>query len=121
MNTIELEASINLVKTETPVKTETVERTDSILKRFEAFAESQKDKRLGWFMISLLAQAVILLPVPAALMYYYDASISVLAITVSLFFANLVAGMAGSKINVLIALIGITTVTHIVMILAYLI
>ncbi len=113
MNTIELEPSATLVKTEA------IERPDSTLKRFAAFAESQKDKRLGWFMISLLAQAVIFLPVPAALMYYYDASISVLAITVLLFFANLVVGMAGSKINVLIALIAITTIVHIAMIVAY--
>lgn len=113
MNTIELKPSINLVETET------IEKSHSILERFEAFAETQKDKRLGWFMISLLAQAVILLPIPAALMYYCDASISVLAITVSLFFANLVAGMAGSKINVLMILIAITTAVHIAMILAY--
>ncbi len=113
MNTIELEPSATLVKAEA------IEKQDSILKRFEAFAESQKDKRLGWFMISLLAQAVLFLPIPAALMYYYDASISVLAITVALFFVNLVAGMAGSKINVLMILIAITTIVNIAMILAY--
>jgi hypothetical protein len=113
MNTIELEPSA------TPVKTAAIERPDSILKRFEAFAESQKNKRLGWFMISLLAQAVIFLPIPAALMYYCDASVSVLAIGVGLFFINLVAGMAGSKINVLMILIAITTIVNVAMILAY--
>ena len=113
MNTIELEPSVALVKTDT------IEKPDSILKRFEAFAESQKDRRLGWFMISLLAQAVIFLPVPAALMYYYDASISVLAISVGLFFVNLVAGMAGSRINVLMILIAVTTIVNVAMILAY--
>jgi hypothetical protein len=113
MNTIELEPSATLVKAEA------IERPHSILERFEVFAESQKDKRLGWFMISLLAQAVIFVPVPAALMYYCDASILVLATTMVLFFANIIAGMGGSKIGVLMALIAITTIVHIAMILAY--
>jgi len=118
MNTIELEPSV-LEPAVSLAKTKAVEKPFSILKRFEEFAESQKDKRLAWFMISLLAQSVLVLPVPAALMYYFNAPIWVLAITVSLFFANIVAGMSGSKISVLMALIAITTVVHIAMIMTF--
>ncbi|MBS1530637.1 MAG: hypothetical protein JSU01_10040 [Bacteroidetes bacterium] len=110
MNTIELNHPIDLAKKET------AEKNASLLKRFADFAESQKDKRLGWFMVSLLAQSVLFLPVPAALMYYYDAPIWVLAVTVLTFFANIIAGMGGSKINVLIFLAGFSTLIHLAMI-----
>lgn len=113
MNTIELNTSFEITKTAT------AEKHESIVKRFAKFAESQNDKRLGWFMISLLAQSVLFLPVPAALIYYYDASIWVLAVTVLTFFANIIAGMGGSKINVLIFLAGFGIFIHLAMILFY--
>jgi hypothetical protein len=113
MNTIELNSSLNLTKEEEAVKHE------SIVKRFAKFAESQHDKRLAWFMISLLAQSVLILPIPAALMYYYDAPIWVLVVTVLTFFANIIAGMGGSRINALIFLAGFSTLIHLAMILFF--
>ncbi|HVS92165.1 MAG TPA: hypothetical protein VHE59_09050 [Mucilaginibacter sp.] len=115
MNTIELNSSLELGNKET------AQNNESIVKRFARFAATQSDKRLGWFMVSLLAQSVLFLPVPAALMYYYDAPIWVLAVTVVTFFANIIAGMGGSKINVLIFLAGFSTIIHIAMILFYVI
>lgn len=110
MNTIELQSSVE------QVDIETIEKPYPALKKLEAFAESQKDKRLGWFMIGLLAQAVLILPIPAALIYYYNASEYILAITLVLFFANVIAGMGGSKIGVLIFLVALDIVVHAVMI-----
>ena len=113
MNTIELNTSLDLTKKESTRKHE------SLAKRFARFAESQHDRRLGWFMISLLAQSVLFLPIPAALMYYFNASIWVLAVTVLTFFANVVIGMCGSKINVLIFMVGFSTFVNLAMILYY--
>lgn len=113
MNSIELNSSIDLEKEETR------KVSYSIIKRFVEFGEAQNSRRLGLFMVSLLAQSVLLLPVPAVLMYYYNASVAVLAISVLLFFANIVAGMGGSKTSVLIFLIGVSVVVNLVMILWY--
>jgi hypothetical protein len=114
MNTIELNPSLTLLKEET-----TKVKHYSIARRFAEFAERQNNKRLAWFMISLLAQGVLFLPVPAALMYYYDAPIAVLIVTMIVFFANIIAGMGGSKTSVLIFLIGLSTIVHLAMIMLF--
>ncbi|HEY4198245.1 MAG TPA: hypothetical protein VGM63_22045 [Mucilaginibacter sp.] len=113
MNTIKLNSSINLDKEETAAK------PYSIYKKFIDFADSQTEKRAAWFLISILGPGVLFLPIPAALMYYYDASVWTLAVTVVLFFASLVVGMGGSKIGVLIALLGVNIIVHISLILMY--
>jgi hypothetical protein len=113
MNSIELNTSLDLE--------ETSKGPYSLIRRFNEFSEAQSSKRLGLFMVSLLAQSVLLLPVPAVLMYYYDAPVSVLAISVLLFFVNLVAGMGGSKTSVLIFLIGLSTLVNLGLILWYVI
>jgi len=113
MNTIELQPTIDNVNIEAP------EKSYPVLKRLNTFIENQKDKRLAWFMIGLLAQAVLILPIPAALIYYYNASVFVLAITLVLFFANIIAGMGGSKISVLILLLTLDFVIHMFMICGY--
>lgn len=113
MNTIKLSHSVNLAERETATK------TYSVYKRFNRFAESQTEKRAAWFLISILGPGVLFLPIPAALMYYYDAPIWTLATTVILFFTSLVAGMGGSKIGVLIALLGLNTLVHIALILVF--
>jgi len=113
MDTLKLQPTIS----ESHIKT--IEKTYPIAARLRAFIESQKDNRLAWFMISLLAQAVLILPIPAVLIYYYNASETILAITLGLFFANIIAGMGGSKTRVIILLIALNTVVHVVMILAF--
>jgi hypothetical protein len=115
MNSIELNTSLDLEKKETS------KGPYSLIRRFNKFSEAQSSKRLGLFMVSLLAQSVLLLPVPAVLMYYYDAPVSVLAISVLLFFVNLVAGMGGSKTSVLIFLIGLSAIVNLGLILWYVI
>lgn len=113
MNTIELNPAIELTTEETH------EGRVSLYQRYTAFAESQTSKRTAWFLVSILGQGVLFLPVPAALLYYYNASIAVLAITLVLFFANIIAGMGGSKIGSLIFLLALSIVVHVAMIIFY--
>lgn len=113
MNTIELPSPVD------NVNAETIEKPYAGYGQFKAFVEGQKDKRLGWFMIGLLAQAVLILPIPAALIYYYDASVYVLIVTMVLFFANIIAGMGGSKVSVLMLLVALNIIVHTVMICAF--
>jgi hypothetical protein len=113
MNTIELNSPVGLVNQEV------VEKSESFYKRFNRFVESQSKNRAGWFMGSLLWQGVLCLPVPAFLIFYYHAPIWILIVTVLLFFANLVAGMCGSKINVLMNLLIGGTLLHIALVLSF--
>lgn len=110
MDALKLNPAINLSEEET------IKESISVRKKFAAFAASQADKRTAWFLVSILGQGVLFLPIPAALMYYYNASIAVLAITMVLFFANIIAGMGGSKIGTLIFLLALSIVVHLGMI-----
>lgn len=95
------------------------ENNTGIWKKFIDFADSQSKNRTAWFLVSLLFQGVLFLPVPAALMYYCNAPIYVLAVTMIFFFANIIAGMGGSSIRVLITLFGVSILVHLLMIAAF--
>lgn len=110
MNTLKLDRLAHL-----PAEA-SIENNTGIWNKFMDFADGQSKNRTAWFLVSLLFQGVLLLPVPAALMYYYDAPIYVLAVTMIFFFANIIAGMGGSSIRVLIALFGISVLVHLLMI-----
>lgn len=94
--------------------------TNTLMSKLNLFMESQSDKITLWFLVSLLVQGVLILPVPAVLIYYSGASVGVLAITLSLFFANIIAGMGGAGIKTLLWLFASSMVIHLLMILAYL-
>lgn len=79
------------------------------------WADTQKDYKTIWFMISLIAQGVLFLPIPAVLMYYYNAPLAVLGVTMVLFFANIIAGMGGSGIRVLITFLFCSIIIHLLM------
>jgi len=67
-----------------------------------AIADRQAEHKTIWFLFSLIFQGVLCLPIPAVLMYYYHAPIIVLPITFSLYLGNIIAGMGGSGIRVVI-------------------
>lgn len=96
----------------TPASTST---NHNIWTKWLAIADSQAASKTLWFMVSLIAQGVLFLPLPAALIYYYHAPILILAITLTLFFANIIAGMGGSNIRVTLSLFVISIIVHMVM------
>jgi len=79
------------------------------------FEDSQAKSKTLWYMVSLVAQGVLFLPLPALLMYYYHAPIVILVITMTLYFANIIAGMGGSGIRTLISLFAFSVIVHLVM------
>jgi hypothetical protein len=79
------------------------------------FTDSQVKYRAVWFMFSLVLQGVLFLPIPAFLLYYYNAPIMILAVTLGLFFANVIAGMGGSSTRVMLTLFALSVVVHIIM------
>jgi hypothetical protein len=112
MNTIKLESSYGWTSEAAADKQSTV------YNRIIAFADSQNKNRTAWFLVSLVAQGVLFLPVPAALIYYFNAPILVLAVTMALFFANVIAGMGGSSIRTLIFLFAASILVNLAMIAA---
>jgi len=67
-----------------------------------AIVDSQSDYKTIWFLFSLIFQGVLFLPIPAVLMYYYHAPIIVLPITFGLYLSNIIVGMGGSGIRMVI-------------------
>jgi hypothetical protein len=97
------------------------QKHESAWGKFMAFADGQTKHRTIWFLGSLMVQGVLLLPVPAVLMYYYNAPIMVLVVTMTLFFANVIAGMGGSSIRIMISLFALSVLVHLFMLAVFII
>jgi hypothetical protein len=89
----------------------------NLISKWTAFMESQSGNKTLWFLVSLVVQGVFFLPVPAVLIYYNDAPILVLAVTLALFFANIIAGMGGAGIKTLLRLFAVSIIVHALMVL----
>ncbi len=100
----------------TQVKTQNV-----LLAKWNAFADSQAESKTLWFLIALVFQGVFFLPLPALLICYFNAPIVLLAITLSLFFANIIAGMGGAGIRTLLQFLAASVIIHILMAVIYMI
>jgi hypothetical protein len=87
---------------ETAINTLTVK--NHTLANLLAITDHQADNKTIWFFFSLIFQGVLFLPIPAVLMYYYNASIVVLPVTFGLYLANVIVGMGGSSIRVVLGL-----------------
>ena len=87
--------------------------------RFMNFTEAQSTSHTLWFFITLMVHGVLVLPVPAVLIYYFNAPVWVLGVTMTCFFANIIANMGGSGIKTTITLFLGSLLIHLVMILAF--
>lgn len=87
----------------------------NIWTKWLALADSQAQSKTLWYMVSLIAQGVLFLPLPAALIDYYNAPVLILAVTLILYFANIIAGMGGSKIRVTLSLFLVSVIIHLTM------
>lgn len=87
----------------------------NIWDKWLAIADSQAKNNTRWFVISLVVQGVLFLAIPAVLIFYYNAPIIVLAITLTLFFANFIAGMGGSGIRVTLSFFVLSVLVNLIM------
>ncbi|MCO5934202.1 hypothetical protein NAF17_01515 [Mucilaginibacter sp. RB4R14] len=90
-----------------------------LLTKITAWADGQAPNRTLWFMVSLIAQGVLFLPIPAVLLYYFNAPIAVLAVTLGLFFSNIISGMGGAGIRVMLGFFAVSILAHLLMILVF--
>jgi hypothetical protein len=93
----------------------------SIWSKITDMADAQGGNKTLWFVVSLIIQGVLFLPVPAALIYYCNAPVLIVAITLTLFFANVIAGMGGAGIRTLLSFFFISVIVHLLMIVIFVI
>ncbi|WP_461448622.1 hypothetical protein [Mucilaginibacter sp.] len=86
---------------------------------FMAILDRQAEHKTIWFLFSLIFQGVLFLPIPAVLMYYYNASIIVLPITFGLYLSNIIVGMGGYGIRVVIGFFMFTALVNLSMLAIY--
>jgi|SRR6185312_537916 len=91
----------------------------NLYSKYLAFADSQAKSKTAWYMVSMIAQGVLFLPVPALLLYYFNAPLYVLVITLGLFFSNIIAGMGGASVRTLISLFAVSAIVHIIMLMLF--
>lgn len=91
----------------------------NLLTRFNQFANGQKENHTLWFFVILVVHGVLILPIPAVLLYYFDAPIGVLVITMVCFFANLIATMGGAGIRTALIFFLGSIFIHLLMILVF--
>lgn len=89
--------------------------------KFAAFADSQLERKAMWFFLALIVQGVFFLPLPAFLMYYYNAPIIVLLITLTCFFTTIIAYMGGAGIRSVLLLSAASVLIQVIMTIAVLI
>lgn len=87
----------------------------TFLNKWLNYADTQAKNQTLWFLLSLVLQGILFLPVPAVLIYYYQAPVLVLGVTLLLFFANVIAGMGGSGIRVTLTFFAISVVVNLIM------
>lgn len=102
---------------ETTINTLTVK--NHTLANLLSIADHQADNKTIWFFFSLIFQGVLFLPIPSVLMYYYHAPIIVLPVTFGLYLANIIVGMGGSSIRVVLGLFICSVLVNLMMLALY--
>lgn len=83
--------------------------------KLAAFINSQKNNETAWFLISMMIQGVFFLPIPAVLIFSFNAPAYILIFTLGLFFANIIAGMSSAGVKTIIYLFTASVVVHAVL------
>ncbi|MES2377856.1 MAG: hypothetical protein V4553_14815 [Bacteroidota bacterium] len=99
--------------------TETKQICNTIWAKWLTFIDSQAERKTLWFIVSLIVQGVLFLPLPAVLICYFNAPTLILTITLGLFFANIITGMGGSGIRTTLNLFAVSFMTHLLMLVIF--
>ncbi|GAA4318485.1 hypothetical protein GCM10023149_16610 [Mucilaginibacter gynuensis] len=89
------------------------------VKAYLRFADGQKDHKTMWWCINLVVHGNLVLAVPAVIIYYYNAPVILLAVTVLGFFGNLVANMGGAGIRITLTAFFASLLVNLGMLLIY--
>ena len=89
--------------------------------KLDAFFSNQAKNVTAWFLASLTFQGVFFLPLPVALTYYFGAPGYLVIVSLVLFFANIIAGMASAGIRAIFSILAASVVIHLLLLAFYLI
>jgi hypothetical protein len=92
----------------------------SVQNKWLSVLDHQDSNKTLWYIVSMVAQGVLFLPIPATLIYYFDAPLFLLPITLILFFSNIIGGMGGASIRFIVLLFLTSALIHIIMLSVYL-
>jgi hypothetical protein len=76
----------------------------NIYNKLIVFADNQTKNMTSLFSISLVAQCVLFLPLPALLMFHYHEAVTIIAIVITLFFANIIACIGGQGMRSIVSI-----------------
>jgi hypothetical protein len=86
-----------------------------------AFINSQQKNETAWFLVSMIVQGIFFLPIPAVLVFSFNAPAYILIFTLGLFFANIIAGMSSAGAKAIIYLFAASIVVHAVLLAIFII
>jgi len=85
-------------------KTLSETKVEKPVNRLSIFLDQQAKYVTMWFLVSMIVQGIFFLPLPALLIFTFNAPAYILIFTLGLFFANLIAGMSSSGIKTIVYL-----------------
>ena len=87
----------------------------TVWNRFLVFADSQRKAQTMWFFVALVVQGIFFLPLPVALVYFYNAPLIVVIISMICFFASIISYMGGAGIRSTLILSAASILIQVVM------
>lgn len=93
--------------------TYTTAPTVSLYTKYLNFADGQKQNHLGWFLVSIILHATILVPLTFVTVYSLGGYVlPCLAVSMVIFFANIVANMSGASTRFTIFIFALSLMVH---------
>ncbi len=83
--------------------------------KLTTFFNGQEKYKTAWFLVSMMIQGVFFLPLPAVLIYSFNAPVFILIFTLGLFFANIIAGMSSAGVKTIILLSAASVAVHLIL------
>jgi hypothetical protein len=102
-------------------QTESQSKVVNAESKLAAFIDSQQKNETAWFLVSMMIQGVFFLPIPAVLIFSFNAPAYILIFTLGLFFANIIAGMSNAGAKAIIYLFAASVVVHAVLLAIFII
>ena len=79
-------------------------KSNSLLTKYYAFCDKQKNQKVLWFGATLLLLPAALMPASLVVMYYFEWYLAFVAISILLFFANIIVTIAEAHPRITITL-----------------
>mgnify|MGYP001262182905 CR=1 FL=1 len=84
----------------------------SLLERYLEFCEREEKQRTLWFIIPLMVLSAAVMPISIFLMSYFDFFIAFIAVSILLFFTNIILSIAEQPTKVTISFFLFTVLFH---------